>query len=122
MLGNLEADQLSNVYASVDAFCLPSFSDPSPLSVIEALRWGLPLLISDRCGNHFEVIPSDRNGLTFNPLCPISIAANFDEFVNRHSEWSQMGQVSQNIFEKTFAKQKVLKTLQELFRNDIIYY
>ena len=55
--------EVVKIYNSVDLLLLPSLRDPNPLSVIEALRMGLPLLASNAVGNHFEAI-TERNGWT----------------------------------------------------------
>lgn len=55
--------EVVKIYNSVDLLLLPSLRDPNPLSVIEALRMGLPLFASNAVGNHFEAI-TERNGWT----------------------------------------------------------
>ena len=109
LLGQLNSHDLANVYSQVDAFCLPSFSDASPLAVIEALNWGLPLLISNRCGNHFEAVKPGINGLTFNPLSPEEISVRFNDFINMKSEWEEMGRQSLKIFVEKFQKEMIIK-------------
>ena len=108
MLGNLTESEIGKLYSSVDAFCLPSFSDASPLTVIEALRWKLPLFISDRCGNHFEAVVPGLNGITFNPMVSKEIARSFDKFLSMKDKWDQMGMNSAKIYEDVFAKQKTI--------------
>ena len=108
LLGNLTESEIGKLYSSVDAFCLPSFSDASPLTVIEALRWKLPLFISDRCGNHFEAVVPGLNGITFNPMVSKEIARSFDKFLSMKDKWDQMGMNSAKIYEDVFAKQKTI--------------
>lgn len=50
-LGQQSEAAMAELYAAADAFCLPSISDPNPLSVVEALWAGLPVLLSSRVGN-----------------------------------------------------------------------
>lgn len=108
LLGQLTETKMAEVYSEVSAFCLPSFSDPSPLTVIEALQWGLPLFISERCGNHFEAVVAGLNGLTFNPVEGDEIARSFDEFVAMAPHWDEMGKSSAKIFKEVFSKSKIL--------------
>jgi glycosyltransferase involved in cell wall biosynthesis len=61
------------LYAQADGFCLPSLSDPNPLSVIEALWAGLPLLLSTKVGNHPECLEQGKNGFAFDPLKASSV-------------------------------------------------
>lgn len=55
-------DQMPVAYASADLFVLPSIHDPNPLSVPEALHSGLPVALSDRCGNVEEGVTDGENG------------------------------------------------------------
>jgi glycosyltransferase involved in cell wall biosynthesis len=61
-------DEMPFVYASSDLFILPSLWDHNPLTVIEAMWVGLPILISSNVGNYFEALGTDtKNGWSFNP-------------------------------------------------------
>lgn len=42
---------MAAVYAAADALVLPAFYDPAPLTVLEALAAGLPVLTSAACGH-----------------------------------------------------------------------
>lgn len=55
-------DQMPVAYAAADLFLLPSIHDPNPLSVPEALHSGLPIALSDRCGNVEEGVDEGVNG------------------------------------------------------------
>ena len=55
------------VYQVGDALLLPSLHDPNPLSTVEALHSGMPLLLSDRVGNYKEALEAGVNGFGFDP-------------------------------------------------------
>lgn len=65
LLGNKSQEEMVRLYGVADIFVLPSLSDPNPLTCIEALWAGLPLFISEHCGNYPEVIDSGNNGFVF---------------------------------------------------------
>lgn len=44
-------DDMPALYAAADALLLPSFYDPAPLTVLEALACGLPVLTTHACGH-----------------------------------------------------------------------
>ena len=50
------------VYAGADVFVLPSLFEGTPLTLLEAMRSGLPLVTTDTCGMK-DVIRSGVNGL-----------------------------------------------------------
>ncbi len=61
------------LYHAADLMLLPSLEDPNPLSVVEALHAGLPLLVSNRIGNHPEAIEEGKTGWTIDPARPASV-------------------------------------------------
>lgn len=65
LLGSQSQERMVQLYSMADVFLLPSISDPNPLSCIEALWSGLPLLISNHCGNYPEVVKQGCNGYVF---------------------------------------------------------
>ena len=113
LLGQLSEEEMAKAFSEADAFCLPSYSDPSPLTVIEALQWHLPLLISNHCGNHFEAVNEDKNGITFSPLDSEEISDAFDRFVDMEPQWNEMGLISSKIFTDIFSKEKILNNFLE---------
>jgi len=68
--GFLQADALSRWYAHAGAFALASVSEPWGLVVNEAAAAGLPLLVSERCGSAWTLVPDPEGtiGARFDPL------------------------------------------------------
>lgn len=97
-----------NHYMQADAFVLPSFSDSSPLSIVEVCYYKLPLLISERCGNHNETLVEGKKGYKFDPDNHIEVRNKFEQFLNCRSEWPIMGEVSRKMYEDNFAQRKVI--------------
>lgn len=60
--------QMPVLYACSDLFVLPSIYDPNPLSVIEAMHSGLPLLLSKQVGNFPEALFEGVTGWGFSPF------------------------------------------------------
>ena len=63
----LAYEKMPCVYATADLFLLPSLYDPNPLSVVEALHSGLPILVSSSIGNYPEACYPERNGWGIEP-------------------------------------------------------
>lgn len=108
--------EMKNLYNSCDAFILPSFSDSSPLTLVEALNLHMPILCSEHCGNHFEAVDEGVNGYTFSPLNKEDIKSKFELFVSRRSEWKQMGEESAAIYQSRFETNTVVKKFVEQFK------
>ena len=112
--------QLRSIYAKSNIFCLPSFSDPSPLAIIESLKMKLPLLISRRCGNHFEALKRGHNGFIFEPNSKKSVQTAFDKIIalyNKKELYIKFSQESENIFYNNFTLSKVINNFKNKYKN-----
>ena len=54
-------------YALADVAVLPSLFEPFGFLVNEALVYGMPVIVSERCGSAIDLIKNGENGFTFNP-------------------------------------------------------
>ena len=116
LAGFCDAAKMSELYSQVDAIILPSFSDPSPLSLVEALFFHLPILCSSHCGNHYEAVLENENGLTFSPLDHAEIKRCFETFMSLREHWREMGERSAEIYEQAFNTDKVVKNFVEEYK------
>lgn len=87
LLGYKNENEMLDLYAASDIFILPSFSDPNPLSCIEALWCGLPLLISDKVGNYSEVLENGKNGFVFSHENKIEAIELLNKIITANDEW-----------------------------------
>jgi glycosyltransferase involved in cell wall biosynthesis len=116
LTGECDVDEMVNFYAIANIFCLPSFADPSPLSIIEALKMELPLLVSNRCGNHFEAVQNGVNGYTFDPDNKIEIREKLFKLLEQRENWQEMGTKSLNIYNSFFSKDLVVQNFFSSFK------
>ena len=117
--GHKSEQQLLDLYADADGFCLPSLSDPNPLAVIEALWGELPLLLSSRVGNHPECLVSEQNGFLFDPFAPESIAGAVSQWLSLSpEELDQFGKRSLGIATREFSPEATIREfLDEVLAN-----
>ncbi len=71
--GEVERDQTNLFYGLADIYLLPSYIEGMPITIIEALRSGLPV-ISTRVGGIPDMIDDHVSGLLVNPGAPNEIA------------------------------------------------
>lgn len=117
LLGHCDAKAMSGLYKVANAFVMPSFSDPSPLTVVEAMRMELPLLLSICCGNHFEALDNSLNGYSFDPFNPQSIKVAFESLLARVTDWEEMGRISGEKYRTQFEKSEVAKNFIDSIHN-----
>lgn len=109
LLGFCSTERMVELYKKANVFVLPSFSDPSPLSLIEALKMKLPVLVSERCGNHFEAVAAGNNGYLFDPADAASVRKAFEAIMSRADDWKRMGELSGDIYRRVFSKSFVIE-------------
>lgn len=66
--------EAAQAMAAADVFLLPSVFEGTPLTLMEAMRSGLPIITTDTCGMR-DVIQNDVNGLLVPVRSPDSISA-----------------------------------------------
>lgn len=115
MVGFCNPSQMRDLYNQSNVLLLPSFSDPSPLTLVEALKFHLPVLCSNHCGNHFEVVNENVNGYTFSPMNPDDIRAKYELILSRKNDWTQMGEVSYRLYQEKFETNKVINSFLTQF-------
>lgn len=108
LAGFCEAQRMCKLYNSSNVLLLPSFSDPSPLTLVEALKFHMPILCSSHCGNHYEVVEEGLNGYVFSPFEKNDIKAKYELILSRRSDWAQMGENSAARYYDTFETKKVV--------------
>ena len=106
--GFCESEEMNRLYNHVNALILPSFSDPSPLSLVEALRYHLPILCSSHCGNHYEAVNEGVNGYVFSPLDKDQVKEYFELFLSNKERWSKMGEESGKIYNEKFSVDTII--------------
>jgi glycosyltransferase involved in cell wall biosynthesis len=62
----LNSEQRDELLATADAFILPSYNEGLPMSMLESMAWGLPVIVTP-VGGIPEAICDRQNGLLVNP-------------------------------------------------------
>jgi len=63
--GSTNQEKLATHYLCASCLVLPSYSEPWGLVVNEALHYGCPVVVSDRCGCVPELVQNNLTGYTF---------------------------------------------------------
>jgi glycosyltransferase involved in cell wall biosynthesis len=92
LLGYQNQVSIRKLLATADFFCLPSLSDANPLTVIEALWAGLPLIVSKYTGNYPELVQDGENGFIFDPLDSESVNNTMIKAIESNDGWRKTAQ------------------------------
>lgn len=112
LIGYKDQEEMIKLYSISDSFLMPSISDPSPLTCIEALWSGLPLLISEHVGNFPEVVKVSENGYVFDYKDEDKSVDIIDKLINSTTDWRRKAiTVSLDIAKNVFEPSKVIREL-----------
>ena len=98
---------------------MPSLSNPNPLTCIEALWCGLPLLVSTHVGNYPEVIRIGKNGFVFDYSKPEEAVNIISQVIASSSEWrTNAKKVSLDIATIVYNPKNVIdRSIKELIKD-----
>lgn len=112
-LGWIDEQKKSNLLASADVYILPSYNEGLPVSILEAMSYGLAI-ISTATGGIPEVVENQKNGLILEPGNREQIKEAILYAVNSPERIAEFGKESQKRIEK-FYPENVIKELTEIY-------
>ena len=112
LLGFQNQETVIELYSMADVFLLPSLSDPNPLTCIEALWAGLPLFISEHCGNYPEVVRQGENGYVFSYSDAEKAVEYLEKIIESDASWRKGAkEISQHIANEKYDSKKVVEKI-----------
>ena len=113
ILGSQSSPMIDIIFKACDVFCLPSLTDyfddgsPSeregiPVSLMEAMAWGKPVIATKHAGNAElvdKILVEERN------IDELSEAIGY--LLDNPHEWKQMGEKNKRIIEDKYSKSNI---------------
>lgn len=93
LLGAVDYEALPATYGDADLYWQPSRREPWGLAVNEAMASGLPVVVSERCGCHENLVTSET-GWTFDPLSEDDMVRVLNTAADARPHWPLMGKAS----------------------------
>ena len=112
-IGWVSGEDKDNLYKKSDTFILPSYKEGMPISILEAMNFGLPIVSTNISGIP-DVITVPRNGFLVTP-------GNVDEIVNAildcYKDKEIRKRISQNNLEdiKKFSAHQIFNQITEIY-------
>lgn len=104
-----------NILAGADIFLLTSHSEGIPLTVIEAMAAGLPV-VSTNVGGLPEVVLEEETGLLAPPRDPDAIAKQLER-LSKDPTWArQLGQAGRKLAYDQFSEDAMLAAYEECYQ------
>lgn len=86
--------ETAKIFASADAYLLPSLFEGTPLTLIEAMASGLPIITTDVCGMK-DVIENNRTGLLVPTRSPSAIVEAVKKLISTGELRARLGRNAQ---------------------------
>ena len=102
LLGTRTPDQMPQEYAAADVFCLPSWWEAMPLSVLEAMAAGLPVVATD-VGDVRRMVIEGETGFVLPKQSPDLLVQALRKLLTDPPVSQRMGQAGRDRVESTFA-------------------
>lgn len=104
---------IPDILHAADLFVFPSFHEGMPVSALEAMACGLPLICSSIRGN-VDIINDGDNGFLFSPTDVSILAEKISYLLDRKDERYRMGARNRVLVEQ-YSLEKVVYELQSIY-------
>ncbi|MBN1694073.1 glycosyltransferase family 4 protein [candidate division WOR-3 bacterium] len=110
-----QRDDIPQLLSLTDIFILPSLTEGTPLSILEAMSMKLPVIAS-RVGGVPEVVSDGKTGLLVNPGNPDEITDAVLKLLKNPKIRKEMGAKARKIAKKKFALEHCVREHEKLYK------
>ncbi len=114
LLGTRLPEEMPAAYESADIFCLPSWWEAMPLSVLEAMAAGLPVVATD-VGDVERVVDEGRTGYVVAKQTPDQLAGALRKLLVDPALCRRMGQAGRRRAEEHFSSVVTARAVSDLY-------
>ena len=110
--GNVE--DMVSVYSSLDIFVISSVTEGVPLTVLEAMAFGLPV-IATRVGGIPQVIEEGRSGILIDARDTEALRKTIDGLIHEPSQGQRLGETAQSIIRKNHSLERMCSGYRKVY-------
>lgn len=108
-----ETDDVRPFIADCHVYCLPSYHEGMPRTVLEAMAMARPVLTTQTCGCR-ETVVEGMNGWTVPVRDADSLAERMIWFLAHQDRWKEMGRASRDLAVEKFDVHQVNRRMMEI--------
>lgn len=112
--GWVDGDKKISILKDCQLFILPSYNEGLPVSILEAISYGMPV-ISTNVGSIDEAVIEGRNGYLVEPGDTVSIADSIRNVCCSKEKWLCMSEESKILANLKFDEKSYFDTLKRLY-------
>jgi glycosyltransferase involved in cell wall biosynthesis len=109
-------EDAASYLGAMDMFALPSQSEGMPLSLLEAMAAGLPVVAS-AVGGVPEALEDGRTGLLVSPADPVALAAALHRLAANPALAGELGLAAQAEVRRRFSVDAMVSAYREIYRD-----
>lgn len=117
ILGEKTPGETREILSSFDVFVLISESEGSPVTIIEAMFAGLPIIASNIKGVS-ELVTEGQNGFLVKPDSIEDLVKKMVYFIKNPMEIKKMGRGGQDIAKKQFTLEQMIQSYERLYNSN----
>lgn len=114
LLGTREPEEMAAAYAAAEIFCLPSWWEAMPLSVLEAMASGLPVVATD-VGDVKRAVESGETGFVVPPRSPEHLADALEVLLVDAAQRRKMGAAGRARVVEHFSADVTARAIADLY-------
>jgi glycosyltransferase involved in cell wall biosynthesis len=114
LLGTRTPDEMPQAYAEADVFCLPSWWEAMPLSVLEAMASSLPVVATD-VGDVTREMADGVTGFVVPVRSPDQLAAALQKLLVDPDLRARMGAAGRNRVEEHYSSAATARAVSDLY-------
>lgn len=113
-IGPQPHEAMAELHRSADVFCLPSWWEAMPLSILEAMASGAPV-VATSVGDVPRVVRPHVTGLLVPPRNPVALAAALEELLTNPGKRRAWGEAGRRLVEERHSEAVTISALRELY-------
>jgi len=113
-LGSVDGEQKRRAFCSADVFILPSYGEGIPISMLEAMAYGLPVVISN-VGGIPEVVRDGKEGIIVKPGDINGLCCALKKLIESDITRQKMGKAARCRIVEAYTVDKYMHKLQDLY-------
>lgn len=114
LLGQQLPERMPSLYREADVFCLPSWWEGMPLSILEAMASGLPVVASD-VGDIGRVVRTGITGTLVPPRDPTALADALEPLLRDAGRRQELGRAGRDLVVRSFSSSATVRALDRVY-------
>lgn len=114
--GWIRGSEKDRLLREADVFFLPSYNEGMPMSILDAMGYGLPI-VSTTVGGITKIVHDGKNGFVFEPADKNGMAEAIVKILSDENMLKTMGQSSVKIIEDGYSLEKHIENLEGTYRD-----